>query len=268
MKNLKKTVLALLCVVMACFMLTGCEKTSSQIEEERQEQIQAENLEDVRTYTTAFANMMASYSYEDFAAQTAQSYVVGVTFDNDWGNRWEQFTEDCGTVTAANVDLVERTSTGFTGRIILTGDEAHGSTQMALTITYDEACRPISTAIAAYSDDSQATLGSKMASAGVNTVTGLLVVFFMLVFLSLIIACFKFLNPGGSEVKPEKKDAAPAPSASKPAAAPAARSEEIDLAKNQELVAVIAAAIAASEGGNPSGYVVRSIRRLHNNKWR
>ena len=40
------------------------------------------------------------------------------------------------------------------------------------------------------------------------------------------------------------------------------------LAKNQELVAVIAAAIAAAEDKPPEGYVVRSIRRLQNNKWR
>ena len=113
-----------------------------------------------------------------------------------------------------------------------------------------------------------------MATAAGNTVTGLIVVFFILVGLSLIISCFKFVNKLGGEVKPEKKDskksaaakpagkAAPAPAAS--AAAP---SVELDLEKNKELAAVIAAAIAAYEEKPVEGYVVRSIRRLGNNKW-
>ncbi len=267
MKNLKKFMISFLCVAAACLALGGCEKTSSQIESESREAIKARNLEDVRTYTEEyFAEAMKKLSCEQLASyMDEQGAVVSIPFDNDWQYRWAQFEEKHGKVTDAVVDLVDKTDNGFTGRIILTGEDEG---QMALTVTYDSSLRPISTAIADYSDDSQETLGSKMAAAGINTVTGLLVVFSVLILLSLIISCFKLLNKA-SEVAPEKKDAsASAPAPARAAAPAAAPSEEIDIAKNQELVAVIAAAIAAAEEKPVEGYVVRSIRRLHNNKWR
>ena len=267
---------ALLCIVLTALMLSGCEKTSSQIEAEKQAEIKAENIADVAAYTQKyFADAMKSQSYEDFLKfQEGGQYAVSVTFDNDWSNRWKQFTETHGAVKDAAVDLTQRTAEGgYTSRIILTGEDDE---LMAFTITYDEGMVPVSTAISDYSNDADETLGSKMSTAAGNTVTGLLVVFCILVGLSLIISCFKFVNKLSGEVKPEKKDA----KKSAPAAAPAARAAapaaaENNLMKEQELVAVIAAAIAAAtdspvavSGDAPAdGYVVRSIRRLHNNKW-
>mgnify|MGYP000898117842 CR=1 FL=1 len=43
--------------------------------------------------------------------------------------------------------------------------------------------------------------------------------------------------------------------------------EPEDLTDDLELVAVIAAAIAASEGTSTDGFVVRSIKRRKSNKW-
>ena len=292
MKKLRGIVTALLCIVLAAFVLSGCEKTSSQIETEHIEEIRAENVADVADYTqTYFAGTMTSATYEEFANYLAEGHtVVSRTFDNSWANRWKQFTDSHGAVTAAAVDLTQRTHKGgYTSRILLTGEDGK---QMALTISYDEGMIPYATAIGEYSDDSSSTLGAKMGVAAGNTVTGLLVVFAILVGLSLIISCFKFVNKVGGEVKPENKDAkkaaakvspkaAPAPkAAAAPQAASAPKAEEDNLAKDMELIAVIAAAISAYEGkpvrlfaaGDPNaedskGYVVRSIRRLHNNKW-
>lgn len=100
--------------------------------------------------------------------------------------------------------------------------------------------------------DVQLPMSVTLQRAGMNTVMGIGIVFFMLVFLSGIIYLFKFI-PNGEN----KKAAAPAPA---PAAAPApAVVEETD---DTELVAVIAAAIAAAEGTSPDGFVVRSIRKV------
>ena len=143
--------------------------------------------------------------------------------------------------------------------------------QMALTITYDQNARPYKTTIAEYEDDSQQTFGQKMAVAGGNTIIGLLVVFAVLILLSLIIYCFKFVNQ--AQLPPTKK-AAPAPAkaaapapvkSAAPAAAPAApATPENDPA----LIAVIAAAIAAAEDKPVEGFVVRSVRRIKTNKRR
>ena len=274
MKNLKKIFMALLCVMIISVGLTGCDKTSSQIEAENQEAIKAANLESVRTYTGEhFPQFLTSIDSATFEQKLAEGQCfVTVPFSNDLLNRMQQFEGTHGKIKDVLVQDAEKADNGFVDRMILTGEDGG---QMQLTINYDKSLNPISASILEYSDDSKETLGSKMATAGSNTITGLLVVFCVLVGLSLIISCFRFLQKGG-EVKPQKKDApkksapAPAPAKAAPAApaAPVQTAEEIDLAKNAELVAVIAAAIAASEGTQVEGYVVRSIKRLHNNKWR
>ena len=95
-----------------------------------------------------------------------------------------------------------------------------------------------------------------LADAGINTLLGMGTAFAVLILISLIISLFPIIGKIG------KKPATPAP-ANKPAAAPEV--EEEDLSDDDELVAVIAAAIAAYEGSNASasgdGFVVRSIRK-------
>lgn len=97
-----------------------------------------------------------------------------------------------------------------------------------------------------------------LADAGINTLLGMGTAFAVLILISLIISLFPIIGKIG------KKPAAPAPS-SKPAVAPEIVDEEEDLSDDDELVAVIAAAIAAYEGSNASafgdGFVVRSIRK-------
>lgn len=112
------------------------------------------------------------------------------------------------------------------------------------------------------------TMAEKMEQAGLNTLMGLGIVFCMLAFLSFLISQFKRIS--GLEAKINKQPEAPkAPAAPVvPAAAPEPEEEE-ELAGDEELVAVIAAAVAAYEGSaSTDGFVVRSIRKSNNNKWR
>ena len=77
---------------------------------------------------------------------------------------------------------------------------------------------------------------------------------------------------GGTPVAapaPQASAPAPAPAAPAPAPAPAEEEQEEELADDGELVAVIAAAIAAYEGSTSTdGFVVRSIKRSKTNKWK
>ncbi len=273
MKKLKHLLLVLVCVTLAAFAMTGCEKTSSQKEDEAQSEIEAQNIKDVTSFTKNFANLMTKYTYEDFeTAQESGNTIVSVTFDNDWGVRWKQFVDEYGEVASAKVLDATKSDGLYSDQIILSNSSnADEGNQMILTIKYNDQLTAVSTTIGEYSDDSKETVGSKMETAGINTATGLIVVFLILVFLSLVIYCFRFI--GGSE-KPQNKDktakqAAPAAPAPAPAAAaPAESTEAEELADQEELVAVIAAAIAASEGTSPEGFRVRSIKRLRSNKWR
>lgn len=102
------------------------------------------------------------------------------------------------------------------------------------------------------------SMGEKMAKAGMNTIICMSIVFTVLVFISLIISCFKIF-PYLEAKKKEK--AAGAISTSEQVVTQIEQREEQQLADDTELVAVIAAAIAAHEGTSTSDFVVRSIRR-------
>ena len=100
-----------------------------------------------------------------------------------------------------------------------------------------------------------------MEKAALNTLMGLGTVFVILAFLIFVISLFKYI-PGLVEGK--KKESKPAPAA---AAAPVAEPVVEDVTDDGELVAVIAAAIAASEGKTSTdGFVVRSIRKINRRK--
>ena len=99
------------------------------------------------------------------------------------------------------------------------------------------------------------TLGQKMQKAGLNTIMSMSIVFLVLIFISLLISCFKFIGLIGKGKADKTPVAAAAPTA------PAA-SEPENLVDDLELVAVITAAIAAaSETESADGLVVRSIIR-------
>lgn len=107
------------------------------------------------------------------------------------------------------------------------------------------------------------SFGQKMQEAVLNTLMGVCVVFCMLLFLSFLIAQFKHISKLEDALKKKKAPAAaPAPA---PAAAPAPVEE--DVVDDGELIAVIAAAIAAAEGTTTDGFVVRSIKKSNRNKW-
>ena len=103
-------------------------------------------------------------------------------------------------------------------------------------------------------------LGEAMARAGLNTLIGMGTVFVVLILISMIINGFavipklqKAFSKKADEGQSVKENAAPVVQAEEPA---------VDETDDLELVAVIAAAIAASEGATSTdGFVVRSIIR-------
>lgn len=108
------------------------------------------------------------------------------------------------------------------------------------------------------------SFAENMEKAGLNTLLGMGTVFAVLILISLIIGCFglipkiqaMFNKKSKEEVKAEAVDNTIAQII-----------EKEELSDDLELVAVIAAAIAASEGAaSTDGFVVRSIKRA-GNKW-
>lgn len=109
------------------------------------------------------------------------------------------------------------------------------------------------------------SFGEIMQKAALNTLLGMGTVFSVLILISLIISCFAFIpklqaklskKPNKEEIKAVAVDNTIAQII-----------EKEELSDDYELVAVISAAIAASEGASSTdGFVVRSIKRT-GNKW-
>lgn len=97
-----------------------------------------------------------------------------------------------------------------------------------------------------------------MTKAALNTLLGMGTVFAVLILISLLISCFNFIPKIQEKFRRKPAQTESAPVAAK-AVEPTVAAEETD---DTELIAVIAAAIAASEGtASADGYVVRSIIR-------
>lgn len=100
------------------------------------------------------------------------------------------------------------------------------------------------------------TMGEKMEKAALNTLMGMGTVFAVLILISLIIYCFRYISVlsdkmSGGGKKQEKQ----------PEVTQTAEQHSQPLTDDLELVAVISAAIAASEGTSTDSFVVRSIHR-------
>ena len=97
----------------------------------------------------------------------------------------------------------------------------------------------------------------------VNTLLGMGTVFCVLIFISMLISCFKFISKAQNKSKDSKLEAK---ADNKTQTSPVLETEadEID---DYELIAVISAAIAVAEGTSVDGFRVRSIKRAKNSTW-
>lgn len=126
------------------------------------------------------------------------------------------------------------------------------SGQLVYTATYDKNGKVTDWKVEEYQ-----SIGQIMGRAGLNTVMAMGIVFCVLIFIALLISCFKFINQAQARQAAQN---APQPAAAPVVEAPVV--EEEDLTDDLELVAVITAAIAAaSENECTDGLMVRSIIR-------
>lgn len=110
------------------------------------------------------------------------------------------------------------------------------------------------------------TLGEKLADAGLNSIVCILVVFCVLIFISLVISLFQFIPKAEKAIamkrEAKKQDKTIGTEAIDNTISQLEAKEEIEMADELELVAVISAAIAASTGTSTDGFVVRSIKKI------
>lgn len=110
------------------------------------------------------------------------------------------------------------------------------------------------------------SLAEKMKTAGLNTLMGISIVVVVLAFLSILISLFKYINIAQKAIENSKNKKVESPIDT--TISQIVEKEETNSVDDEELVAVIAAAIAAAEHTTVDGFVVRSVKKVPNRKWR
>jgi len=197
-------------------------------------------------------DVVAQDAVESFSTQYETTYPAVVTGLNSWISAQEDMGDYVGIVgSEVNYDDDQVT-------VIVTVD---GSVHDAeVEVIMDEM------AYLSITTNVKFSLGELMKNAFLNTVLGMGTVFIVLILIAFIIYLFGFIPKiQESFAKKKKKEEAVAKEAiDNSVTQVAAKEEEVEASDDLELVAVIAAAVAASEGqASPDGFVVRSIRRRY-----
>ena len=276
MKKFAKMLLMLACV----FGLTACgsAETVSEYQQSKIENAQAhatfiiDNVSDlVKNGTGAewlekynnveLAEVFTSQLSEVFYNKTQKRYPF---YAEGKGVRSALSSFESGLETIGTIKQEESTAVVDGDTIVVTvpvtGEKASGSVELIFT-------NDIYMKMTSCTLNLDETMGQLMTRAALNTLMGMGTVFAVLILICLIISAFGLIPKIQASFSKKKEKPVVAPSAS--ATPAAAKTEEPeDLTDDLELVAVIAAAIAAYEGTSADGFRVRSIRRANTNKWK
>lgn len=213
------------------------------------------NIELADVFSSLYAEYTRSSTGTGEAGITCEGKAVRNAFRS-----FESGIEDMGNITEIGQPVSTISDDTITVHIPIRGENANGSVELIFT-------NDIYLAMTSCTLNMDETKGELMGRAALNTLLGMGTVFVVLILISLIISVFSLI-PKMQEKLAKKEAPAQAPSPAPVAAAPVVEAAEEELADDTELVAVIAAAIAAYEGTSVEGFQVRSIRRANTGKWK
>ena len=266
-RSLKK--LSALLLLMGLFVLTGCAAKETLPNEEVYQGKLDSYVEmlvgtDKESLDANLSNLQENY--DDFEQQVALYPYIGGT-----GQKFD-FTADAYLSLLKSYDAKFDEFGDFVGLKEYEGGTTDKDGNVTYTAVYEFTDHNMRLALEFDKDDVVTTVtmdpiyskGEIAKKAALNTLIGMGSVFAVLILLAFIISLFKYVsvfeNRGKAKKDVAEKAAAPAPAP----VAPAAPAPADDL----QLIAVITAAIAAAEGTSTDGFVVRSIKRRSNNKWK
>lgn len=277
MKNFAKKFLMTLLMLTCVFALTACGQDETPSSNQLAKQENAEfRAQKVVNMVTAFVSsqeyvsgMFDEYDNVELAdifssmyaryTQTSVLSCEGKAARNAFST-FESGLEEMGSIQEIGQPQTVKVDDAITVEIPITGENASGSVELIFT-------NDIYLVMTSCTLNLDKTMGDLMSKAALNTLLGMGTVFVVLILISLIISLFSFIPKiQASFTKKEAPAKAAAPTAPAPVAVVEAQNE--DLADDTELVAVIAAAIAAYEGTSADGFRVRSIRRANTGKWK
>lgn len=263
-----KKFIALVCMITCIFGLTACGSVESVSEYEQQKLDYAQQLAS-QTVVPVIAQLAAddaqltqlnqytpdelTYIFQNTYSVNAEGYAVMTALSS-----FDSAIDEVGTITGIGETSAELDGDQIIVNVIVNGENKDAqaeiifSNDMFMTLE-SAALNPIS------------SMGDLMGRAALNTLIGMGTVFLVLILISLIISCFAVIPKIQAKfAKKGKTKEAESTGIDKAVAQIVVQEESISESNDMELVAVIAAAIAASEGAaSTDGFVVRSIRRVN-----
>ena len=242
---MKKKLLIYVSTFVLALGLVGCGKESDDIAGRKTSDYEAEisqMMEQLSGLDEATIDYNISYmaSYEDGA-------VLVELLEN-----YKECCEEAGEFVGLGDFSVEKSGKTVTSTLV--GDYSNRDLKMTFVYSTLDPTKPTAMNI-----EPVYTLGETMQKAGLNTVMGILIVFFMLVVMSGVIKCFEIIPKLQNKAKEKAENSAVATTEAAPAATTVVDNGTDDL----QLIAVIAAAIAASTGASTDSFVVRSIKKRY-----
>jgi Na+-transporting methylmalonyl-CoA/oxaloacetate decarboxylase gamma subunit len=265
----KKIALMLSMLMLSAFMLGACGTDPAAVDYNGYTYDELyENLDENLQMVQAVSSFLETYELSasdiyDHSNSEIYDYLVyyGVTDEQiAAAASWEEVAGEFGTYTAYDEDSfsVNKAGSTLTTDLTLAFTADDGSTR---DVTFEVVYEYYSMEISGISIDPVYSIGEKLSKAGLNTLISISIVFCVLILISLIIYAFNIFPY--LENKKKAKAAAAAAAEPKKEEIPAVLVPEVqpNVTDDTELIAVIAAAIAASEGTSTGDFVVRSINR-------
>lgn len=249
-----KKFLSLLCLAACVFSMTACSSDKLTVSNSSlgvDEALYREAIEsDLSTLSmTSDADIIANME------QNSQYYSdVQINFFNSWMDTRSE-VGDYIAVKDCVFNVTEDTVT-------ITAYVDYSLRDATVKFIYDSDGTPSSATF-----NVQYTVGEKMERATLNTIIGISVVFVILIFISILIGCFKYISKAEEAIKNRKNKSKETAEAVDNTIAQIVQKEEEELVDDLELVAVISAAVAAYTGTSTDGFVVRSIRKSNKKRW-
>ncbi|MDD3404238.1 MAG: OadG family transporter subunit [Hespellia sp.] len=259
---MKKRISLVLLVFVLALSFAGCSSSKSDTIE-----YDAATLENYsEMMMQSFAQMGdADFEYFHDLSDFNLSYTLmnaGLPVSNEdfltMADAWQKSVADYGSYIEHGEYKVEATDKAVT----LTTETTFENKTVDMEIVFDDQLQMTSMAT-----NDHLSIGQILEKAGLNTLLGMGTVFAVLIFISLLISLFKFIPALEAKLTGKGKTVTEPKAAPKAAQTPVVTGN-VSAANDAQLVAVITAAIAASEGnGSSDGFIVRSIKRRKTNKW-
>lgn len=172
---------------------------------------------------------------------------------------WNAGIDECGAYVSHDDFKIEESADS----IMLVADAKYKKRDAEITVEFNQ-----DQEMKSFTASAEYTTGEILKKAGLNTVLGMGTVFVVLIFISFIISLFGLIGKS-QEKKAKALKASEAAAEAELKTIMEDDTVEEDVTDDLELVAVISAAIAASEGTSTDGFVVRSIKkRRKNSQWK